>query len=84
MIKECLSCERAFDPSKALEDGVLPQYAQQYCSKKCEDVFEQYLKDHALTETEAAAHIPGHAVGAVSEVNMNKLIQHFSTRIKEK
>ena len=47
-IRECLACEQSFDPTDYILQDVKEQFKDQYCSKSCQDSYEQYLLDAAI------------------------------------
>lgn len=48
-IRECLACEQPFDPTDFILQQVTDQFKDQYCSKSCQDSYEEYLALSAAT-----------------------------------
>lgn len=92
LIRECLACEKSYAPLDALKDGVQIKFSGQYCSKACEDSFEEFLAQSAaeaklngLITEEGIPIVRAHSMSEQPSANsLNELIKHFSTRIPEK
>lgn len=52
-IRECLACEQSFDPADYELQQVEVKFKDQYCSKSCQDSYEQYLERSATIITKA-------------------------------
>lgn len=75
-IKECIACERAFKQSDAILVGVTIEYSEQYCSKECEEQFEQFLQD----ESEVAKELELHKE-TITAADVTKIINNFHLKL---
>lgn len=78
-IRECLACEKSFDPLAAVRGGVSLKNAETYCTPKCESEFEQFL-------TASATH--AESIGLASSTNptvsndqIKAIAAHFKIRM---
>ena len=79
-IKECIACERAFKSSDAILAGVAIANSEQYCSKECEQDFQEYIEAEMQRATELglALHEP-----KLTEADARRIIGNFHLKLTQ-
>jgi hypothetical protein len=77
-IKECLACEAKFKQSDSILKGVAIAYSEQYCSKECEENFEQYLELEVAQAEQRALNSPEQKL---SEADVRKIVNNFHLKL---
>lgn len=82
-LHECFACERSFKASDSILAGVSIHFSEQYCSKACEDEFEQYLASETKLAEELGLAAPAEI--KLTEDAARKIINQFHLKLsKEK
>jgi hypothetical protein len=75
-VHECLACEAKFKQSDAILAGVAIIFSSQYCSKECQENFEQCLELESKLATERAL-----ATAETQEAVIRKVVSGFNLKI---
>jgi hypothetical protein len=77
-IKECLACESHFKQSDSILKGVTITLSEQYCSKECEENFEQFLAAEVAQAEQRALNSPEQKL---SEADVRKIVNNFHLKL---